>query len=175
MLSSFAEKTKQIDETMVLDITGDLDLKKLYGSDCMPDQSTDEKAISMNAGTESITAIAQMLREITERLDKMVKESAEYRKTINKEIDEKHVSWGNVLLLQIQESSDSIGVINRKIQNITKEREGITGYKRKKSERWFSAGNFQVAAGSRVVTSDRRPLTSNCHSLTTVFMLNTEY
>jgi putative secretion ATPase (PEP-CTERM system associated) len=134
MISAFAEEKKQIDEEMVLDITGDLDFENQYWSSSMPDLSTDGKTISMITGTESATAIAKLLREVTERLDKMGKEAAEYRKTADKVFDEKLAAWGNALLLQVHETNDSIGIINKKIENIIKEMENFTQYEEDKNQ-----------------------------------------
>ena len=128
MLSAFAEETKEIDEEMVRDIIGDLDFENQYWSAVVPDDALDEKAVSTVSGAEPAAAIAPVLREITERFDKMEKESAENRKNVEKEFAEKLATWGNALLLQVQETAASIGAINRKIETLIREREKLAVY-----------------------------------------------
>jgi len=126
MLSAFAEETKQIDEEMVRDIVGDLDFEKQYWSNAMPDNQISDNAVSTNTGAGSGTAILPILREITERLDRIEKESWEFKKIVYKELDDKLTSLGNALQTRTSETSASIGAINRKIENIIRERETFT-------------------------------------------------
>jgi len=136
MLSAFAEETTDIDKEMVLDIIGDLDFENQYWTNGVPEKTAAEEPATTIAETiRTESEVAPILREITERLDKMEKETAEYRKTIDKEYDEKLASWGNALLLQVQETGASIGAINRKIENVIKERESLTEYEEEKSQK----------------------------------------
>jgi general secretion pathway protein A len=126
MLSAFAEETKQIDEEMVRDIVGDLDFEKQYWSDATPDNPICDNAVSMNTGAGSATAIVPMLREITERLDRIETESFEFKKIVYRELDDKLTSLSNAFQTRTDETSASIGSINRKIEDIVKERETFT-------------------------------------------------
>ena len=103
-----------------------LTLKSSTGPTPLPDNPIDDNAVSINAGAGSATAILPMLREITERLDRIEKESWEFKKIVYKELDDKLTSLGNALQTRTNETSASIGAINRKIENIVKERETFT-------------------------------------------------
>ncbi|HEX2768055.1 MAG TPA: XrtA/PEP-CTERM system-associated ATPase [Geobacteraceae bacterium] len=158
MISAFAEERTDIDKEMVQDIIGDLDFENQYWTNEVPEKIAAEESASTIAGTiRTESEVAPILLEITERLDKMEKESTEYRKTVDKEFDEKLASWGNALLLQVQETVQSfisftpappwgnallrqvqetgasIGAINKKIENVIKERESLTEYKERES------------------------------------------
>ena len=135
MLSAFAEETKQIDEEMVRDIIGDLDFENQYSSDGKPDRPIDERTDSMNTGTDSSTAIAPMLREISERLDRIEKESMELKKIVNMELDDKLTSLGNAFKTTSEDTSAWVSAINRKIETLTKERESFTEYEEEKSQK----------------------------------------
>ena len=136
MLSAFAEETTAIDKEIVQDIIGDLDFEHQYWTNEVPEKIAAEEPVATIAETiRSESEVAPILREITDRLDKMEKESAEYRQRGDKELDEKLALWGNALLLQVQETGASIGSINRKNENIIKERESFTANEEDKSQK----------------------------------------
>lgn len=135
MLSAFADETKQIDDEMVRDIIGDLDFENQYWGNVMTDRPTDEQTVSINAATESATALAPMLREVTERLDRMEKEAVEINRIVTKELDDTLTSLSNAFQSQAEETRSSICAINSKIETLIKEREGFTKCKEEKNPR----------------------------------------
>jgi len=119
MLSAFAEETKQIDDDMVRDIIGDLDFENQYWTSVIPEESKDKETVTYKAEIiESESELAPLLREITQRLDSMEKESTEFRKMVNNDLDGKLTKLGNAFQSQAEASSASVYELKRKVDDI---------------------------------------------------------
>ncbi len=119
MLSAFAEETKQIDDDMVRDIIGDLDFENQYWTSLLPEESMDKETVTYKAEIiESESELAPLLREITQRLDSMEKESTEFRKMVNNDLDEKLTKLGNAFQSQAEAASASVYELKRKVDDI---------------------------------------------------------
>jgi general secretion pathway protein A len=119
MLSAFAEETKQIDDDMVRDIIGDLDFENQYWTSVIPEESKDKETVTYKAEIiESESELAPLLREITQRLDSMEKESTEFRKMVNNDLDEKLTKLGNAFQSQAEAASASVYELKRKVDDI---------------------------------------------------------
>jgi len=119
MLSAFAEETKQIDDDMVRDIIGDLDFENQYWTSLLPEESMDKETVTYKAEIiESESELAPLLREITQRLDSMEKESTEFRKMVNNDLDGKLTKLGNAFQSQAEASSASVYELKRKVDDI---------------------------------------------------------
>jgi hypothetical protein len=132
MLSAFAEESKQIDEEMVRDISGDLDFENQYWSSCVPDKPADGKAGPLTTGTESANEIMPLLQEISQRLDRIEKESLDFKAIVNKELYDKLTSLTVAFQMQSDHSSALIGAINSKIEKIINERDSYAEYEEEK-------------------------------------------
>lgn len=122
MLSAFAEETKEIDEEMVRDIIGDLDFENQYWTSILPEESMVKETEPFKAEIiESESELAPILREITQRLDSMEKESAEFRKLVNNDLDEKLTKLGNAFQSQAEDTSANVFELKRKIDAVIEE------------------------------------------------------
>ena len=122
MLSAFAEETGNIDEDMVRDIIGDLDFENQYWVSETPEGSSNEDTIPLKAEIiESESELAPLLREITKRLDSIEKESLEFRKMINTDLDEKLSQLGKAFQTQTEENSVKIYELKRNVDDIIEE------------------------------------------------------
>jgi putative secretion ATPase (PEP-CTERM system associated) len=133
MLSAFAEETREIDEEMVRDIIGDLDFENQYWTSKEQEESNEENLVPSKEkiiGSES--ELAPILREITRRLDGIEKESMEFRKMVNTEMDEKLNKLGIAVQAQADETSASVFALSKKFENIIKESESIIGFEAEK-------------------------------------------
>jgi general secretion pathway protein A len=119
MLSAFAEERKQIDEDMVGDIIGDLDFENQYWTSVLPEESIDKETIPIKADIiESESELAPILREITQRLDGIEKESIEFRKMVNSDLEEKLTKLGNAFQAQAEDTSANVYELKRKVEDI---------------------------------------------------------
>jgi general secretion pathway protein A len=122
MLSAFAEESKQIDEEMVLDIIGDLDFENQYWTSTLPEGSMVKEPVPLIAEIiESESVIAPILQDITQRLERMEKESAESRKMVNTDLDEKITRLGNAIKSQTEETNARIYELKRKVDDVIEE------------------------------------------------------
>jgi general secretion pathway protein A len=119
MLSAFAEETKEIDVGMVQDIIGDLDFENQYWASVSPEDSMDNEPVTLMAEIiESENVIAPILKEITQRLERMEKESAEFRKMASNDLEVKITSLGNAIQVQAEETSAKFYELKRKIDDV---------------------------------------------------------
>jgi general secretion pathway protein A len=119
MLSAFAEERIQIDEDMVGDVIGDLDFENQYWTSVLPEESMDKETIPIKADIiESESELAPILREITQRLDGIEKESMEFRKMVNSDLEEKLTKLGNVFQAQAEDTSANVYELKRKVDDI---------------------------------------------------------
>jgi general secretion pathway protein A len=122
MLSAFAEEAKQIDVEMVQDIIGDLDFENQYWSSVLPENAMDKEPVPLRAEIiESESVIAPILQDITQRLERMEKESAEFRKMANNDLDEKITRLGNAIKSQAEETGAKFYELKRKIDDVIEE------------------------------------------------------
>jgi putative secretion ATPase (PEP-CTERM system associated) len=122
MLSAFAEETTQIDEDMVRDIIGDLDFENQYWTSTLPEDSMDKITEPYKAEIiESESVIAPILQDITQRLERMEKESAEFRKMANNDLDEKITRLGSAIKAQAEETGARFYELKRKIDDVVEE------------------------------------------------------
>jgi len=122
MLSAFAEERKQIDEDMVRDIIGDLDFENQYWTSALPEESIDKELVPYKTEIiESESELAPLLREITQRLDGIEKESMEFRKMVNTDLDEKLTRLGNAFQAQAEDTSAKVYEMKRKMDDIIEE------------------------------------------------------
>jgi putative secretion ATPase (PEP-CTERM system associated) len=122
MLSAFAEETRKIDEEMVRDIIGDLDFENQYWASEEQKESKEEQFVPIKAEIiESESELAPLLREITNRLDGIEKESIEFRKMVNKEFEERLNKLGNAFQVQAEETSAKVYEMKRKIDDVIEE------------------------------------------------------
>ena len=119
MLSAFAEETTDIDKELVQDIIGDLDFENQYWTNGLPEESMDKETVPYKAEIiESESELAPMLREITKRLDGIEKESMEFRKMVNNDLDEKLTRLGNAFQAQAEDTSANVYALKRKVDDI---------------------------------------------------------
>jgi general secretion pathway protein A len=122
MLSAFAEETKQIDVDMVHDIIGDLDFENQYWTSILPTETMDKETIQLKAEIiESESELAPILREITQRLDSIENESAEFRKMVNHDLDEKLNKLGNAFQSQAEDTSANVYELKKKVNDLIEE------------------------------------------------------
>jgi putative secretion ATPase (PEP-CTERM system associated) len=119
MLSAFAEETTDIDKELVQDIIGDLDFENQYWTNGLPESSADSEIQPLKAEIiESESELAPLLREITKRLDGIEKESMEFRKMVNNDLDEKLTRLGNAFQAQAEDTSANVYALKRKVDDI---------------------------------------------------------
>jgi len=105
MLSAFAEETREIDEDMVRDVIGDLDFENQYWESGLPDTSISLAFPDTSLPLESKPGGAmELLQEIAQRLDKLEKESHEFRETSLKEMGENLMSLGSAFRFYTRET-----------------------------------------------------------------------
>jgi hypothetical protein len=122
MLSAFAEERSDIDEDMVIDIIGDLDFENQYWSSANPEIRQEDGIVPLKAEIiESESEIAHLLREITSRLDTIEKESLEFRKMINQELDEKLSKFVHAMQSHADETGAKVIELRRKIDEVIEE------------------------------------------------------
>jgi hypothetical protein len=122
MLSAFAEEAKDIDADMVKDIIGDLDFENQYWTSTLPEESMDKEPVPLRAEIiEPESVIAPFLQEITERLERMEKESAEFRKMANNDLDDKITRLGNAIKVQAEETGAKFYELKRRIDDVIEE------------------------------------------------------
>jgi len=85
MLSAFAEETTEIDEDMVSDIIDDLDFENQYWASTSPNIQLNSEIIpnSLEIIESQGELLSPLLNEITNRLNKIEKESKEFRNIIS--------------------------------------------------------------------------------------------
>jgi general secretion pathway protein A len=122
MLAAFAEETTDIDKELVQDIIGDLDFENQYWTNGVPEKSMDKETVPFKAAiNESESELAPLLREITKRLDGIEKESMEFRKMVNNDLDEKLTKLGNAFQAQAEDTSANIYALKRKVDDIVED------------------------------------------------------
>ena len=131
LLSAFAEETRVISEEIVRDVVGDLDFENQFWTSELPEKATNGKTETNQSDGE----LAAVLRQITQRLDSIEKESVEFRQLVFKELDEKLGSWGNAFLAHVEETSASVSALNKTIEKVKNEKENFTVYEENKTEK----------------------------------------
>ena len=122
MLSAFAEETTEIDEDMVRDIIGDLDFENQYWVSTSPITEQEREIVPLRAEIiESESELAPLLREITNRLDNIEKESQEFRKMVNQELDDKLANLGSALKVHADETGVKVLELKRKVDDVIEE------------------------------------------------------
>ena len=122
MLSAFAEETTDIDGDMVRDIIGDLDFENQYWVSTSSEMEQEGEIVPLRTeSAESESEIAPLLREITSRLDGIEKESHEFRKMVNEELDLKLSRLGNSLQSHAEETGAKVLELKRKVDDVMEE------------------------------------------------------
>jgi putative secretion ATPase (PEP-CTERM system associated) len=122
MLSAFSEERSGIDEDMVIDIISDLDFENQYWSSAVLQTQQEDCIVPLKAEIiELESEIAPLLREITNRLDTIEKESQEFRKMINQELDEKLSKLVNAMQSHADETGAKVIELKRKIDDVIEE------------------------------------------------------
>ena len=123
MLSAFAEGKKVLDETMIKDITGDLDFERQYwgeksvtGSKDVV-QKTERGGQNMDAEFEKLSFL---LQEIHNRLEALEKKTVQPDKDDVSEIKDKVTSLENAFRFHVKKTDSSVSVLSNKLEKITR-------------------------------------------------------
>jgi putative secretion ATPase (PEP-CTERM system associated) len=117
MLSAFAEETREIDEDMVRDVIGDLDFENQFWESGLPDNSVSLASPDNPLPPEGKSGDAmELLREIAERLDKLEKESHEFRETSLKEMGEHLMSLGSAFRFYARETDAAVSELRALVE-----------------------------------------------------------
>lgn len=122
MLSAFAEETRQINEDMVLDIIDDLDFENQYWSSVPLESTIDTEIVPFRAEIiQPETLLAPLLLEITNRLESIEKESIEFKKMVNSELDLRLTRLGNAFKAQADETGTKVLEMKKKLDDVIEE------------------------------------------------------
>lgn len=117
MLSAFAEETREIDEDMVRDVIGDLDFENQFWESGLPDHSEALQPKEEGPATGEKPANAmELLKEISERLGKLEKESLEFRETSLKELGDNLMSLGSAFRFYARETDAAVSELRALVE-----------------------------------------------------------
>jgi putative secretion ATPase (PEP-CTERM system associated) len=120
LISAFAEEVRSIDDTMVQDVTGDLDFDRHFwgGEPQLKYISNKQFGLPDNNASFNSSEIGLALQKITTRLDSMERESKLLSDSINKEFGQKLTELQNAFMFHVKETDSSITALSSMIDKI---------------------------------------------------------
>jgi general secretion pathway protein A len=118
LISAFIEETRQIDEENALDIVGDLDFENQFWKSKLPEVTNAKPVVVKADQIQCMGDLLSLLQGMTRRLDGIERDLKEYRQTVIKELDEKITSWGNALLIHVEETHSSVCALRKDIETV---------------------------------------------------------
>jgi general secretion pathway protein A len=118
LISAFIEETRQIEEENALDIVADLDFENQFWKSKMPEARIVNPVVVKTDQFQSMGDLVSLLQGMTRRLDVIEKDLKEYRQTVSKVLDEKITSWGNALLVHVEETHSSVCALRKDIETV---------------------------------------------------------
>jgi len=118
LISAFIEETRQIDEENAMDIVGDLDFENQFWKSKLPEVTSKAPVVVKTDQIQSMGDLLSLLQGITRRLDVIEKDLKDHRQTVIRELDEKITSWGNALLVHVEETTTSVRALRKEIEAV---------------------------------------------------------
>ncbi len=124
LLSAFAEETREISAELTREVIGELDFENQFWMSSDPETSAVQiTPLPETERSDSIKEIGPLLQEISQRLDRIERDSNELTRMVNTALEEKLASLSNTVRNQAEENATTVDMLNRKIENIANARE----------------------------------------------------
>jgi general secretion pathway protein A len=135
LISAFIEETRRIEEENALDIVGDLDFENQFWKSKMPEPKGITPFVAKTDQFQPMGDLLALLQGMTRRLDAIERDLKEYRHSVLKELDEKITSWGNALLVHVEETHSSVCGLRNDIETVRSRIEYKPDYEVEKTPR----------------------------------------
>lgn len=118
LISAFIEESRSINEDNALDIVGDLDFENQFWMTKLPEKKIMEPVVLKPDQIQASGDLLMLLQGITKRLQVIEKDLKEQRQVVVKEVDDKITSWGNALLVHVEETHSSVCALRQQIDSV---------------------------------------------------------